>query len=83
VRVRPGEHGLLRGGLGEVTIGELLRLAERLEQRLRDPAVGFVNVAADDDRMHDRKDLRGAPIVQLHLDEILEHPAHAPAAVDE
>src|SRR6185437_6598865 len=48
-----------------------LRRNESLEERLRDPAIGFVNLAPDRHGMHDRKNTRLAKISALDLDVIL------------
>ncbi len=70
--VEPGQHALERGGLLQALVAEPLRLAERLEQVHRDPAVLLVDLAADGDDMHDREDAGLAPVVLLDRDVVGE-----------
>jgi hypothetical protein len=60
----------MRRGLPLAFIGQVLRLLERLQQRLRDPAVLLVQIALDHDRMHDREDAGFLVVALLLGDEV-------------
>src|SRR3954463_2472391 len=62
MRDQPGQHRRHRRRLAVELHRMRLRLLERLVERLRDPAVLLVDVAADDHRLHDGKD-PGAPVM--------------------
>ena len=78
---KPGQHGFQRRRFGEIVIGALLRRAERLEERLRDPAICLVDVAPDGDRVHDRKNPGLSVIGAFDLGIILEQPHDTQAVV--
>ena len=63
----PRHHGLQGGGFFQIFIGAALGFVEGLEQSLRNPAVLFINVATDRDRVHDREDFGLAIIFALDL----------------
>ena len=80
MRHQPRQHRLQRRRLLQVVIGAALRLAERLEQRLGDPAICLIDLAADGDGVHDREDAGLAEIGALDLHEILEQAPHLAVA---
>src|SRR5438128_2025298 len=74
--IQPRKHDLERRRLLEIAIDPGLSFREGLVKRLCNPAMPFVYLAADDDRVHDREDFRLAEVVALDPDEVLEQPLH-------
>src|SRR5579863_10248255 len=74
MRHEPRQHRLIGFLVAELLVNLALGGDESLEQGLRDPAVGLVNLALDRNGMHDREYPRLAEIGALDLDIILEEP---------
>src|SRR5438477_2974618 len=72
LRDLPRQHGRQRGSRVEILVNDALRADKRLEQRLRDPWVCVVDVAADRDGVHDRKNAGLAIIRAFDGDVIFE-----------
>src|SRR6266581_77290 len=73
---QPGQHDLQRRRLVQVFIDFALCLYECFIERLSHPRMFFVNVAADDDEMHDRKDLRLLEVSAFGRRIVFEEPSH-------
>src|SRR2546428_5011833 len=74
LRDLPRQHGRQRRGRVQVLIYDALRADKRLEQRLGDPWIRVVDVAADRDGVHDRENAGLAIIRAFDGNVIFEQP---------
>ena len=79
VRGQPRQHRLECGGFIEVFVSLSLRLTECLVQRLRHPAVLFIDIAPDHHGVHDWKDFCFAVIGLFDTDIAFKKPLYLTA----
>jgi hypothetical protein len=64
---KPGEHVAQRAAFLHQRERAVSRIAQGVIQALRHERVGLVDIATDDDEVHDREDAGAPIIVLLHL----------------